>query len=103
VSLLRLLLEAEAGQEGREVWMQEVLALLEPAARQSRAVARYLATEIGIVCRLVITSMEPLSLSLGKLSWTPPPHHHQLGPGIPRKIFRLIYDINRNEFILSSK
>jgi len=72
VSLLRLLLEAEAGQEGRELWIQEVVALLEPAARQSRAVAGYLASAIGVICRLILTSLEPLSLSLGKLFFYSP-------------------------------
>ena len=67
VSLLGLLLEAEVGQEGKELWIQEVVALLEPAARQSKAVAAYLAMQMATICRLILTSEEPLSLSLGEM------------------------------------
>ena len=66
VKFLGTLLEADEDLEGRDAWVQETLALLEPAAQRNRMVAHMLANHIAIFCRLLTVSSEPLSLSLGE-------------------------------------
>ena len=66
VKFLGTLLEADEDLEGRNSWVQETLALLEPAAQRNRMVAHMLANHIAIFCRLLTVSSEPLSLSLGE-------------------------------------
>ena len=52
-------------EESGGLWIQGILALLEPLACQSSAIARLLAAEVSVFCRLLTVSSEPLSLSLG--------------------------------------
>ena len=61
----------EEEEELRELWVQETLALLEPLARRSPAVAELLAAEVSIFCQLLSKPDGPLSLSLGEASEPP--------------------------------
>lgn len=67
VRLLRLVEEGE----DRETWVQEILALMEPLARQSPAVATLLAANASTFCHLLSKPDGPLSLSLGTFLSSP--------------------------------
>ena len=64
---MQILYLVEEEEELRELWVQETLALLEPLARRSPAVAKMLAVEVSIFCQLLSKPDGPLSMSLGRL------------------------------------
>lgn len=64
VYLLEYVIDAQNIEE-QDLWLQEILAVLDPCAEHCQEVAGYLASFLRSLCQLVCTCREPLCLSLG--------------------------------------
>lgn len=67
VNLLSLLSAASLEQRGQELWLQEILAVLELCVSHCHDVAKHLTDQLWHFCQLLCTCDEPLCLSLGKV------------------------------------